>query len=102
MVEVEVQGVTVKAVVDTGGEVSVLSKRVYDELDPKPPIKQYVTMTQARENAKMNGIITGPVEMRFGSMGYSGDLYVAPYKTRCSYTWNSYTGGRLAWTWKVE
>jgi hypothetical protein len=78
MVEVEVQGVTVEAVVDTGAEVSVLSKRVYDELDPKPPIKQYVTLTQAGENAKMSGSITGPVEMRLGSTGYSGDLYVAP------------------------
>jgi predicted aspartyl protease len=47
MVEVAVQGVPVHAVVDTGAEVSVLSKWVYDELEPRPPTKQYVTMTQA-------------------------------------------------------
>jgi hypothetical protein len=28
----------VQAVVDTGAEVSVLSKWVYDQLDPKPPL----------------------------------------------------------------
>jgi hypothetical protein len=78
MVELKVQGVTVEAVMGTGAEVGVLSKRVYDELDPKPPIKQYVTMTQAGENAKMNGFITEPMEMRLGSTGYSGDLYVVP------------------------
>jgi hypothetical protein len=44
----------------------------------KPPIKQYVTMTQAGENAKMNGFIIGPVEMQLGSTGYCGDLYVVP------------------------
>jgi hypothetical protein len=69
MVELVVQGVSVQAVVDTGAEVSVLSKRVYDQLNPKPPIKQYVTMTQAGENAKMNGFIVGPVEMQLGSTG---------------------------------
>jgi hypothetical protein len=78
MVEVEVQGVTVEAVVDPGAEVSVLSKRIYDGLEPKPPIKQYITLTQAGENAKMSGFIAGPVEMRLGNTGYSGDLYVAP------------------------
>jgi hypothetical protein len=78
MVELVVQGVSVQAVVDTGAEVSVLSKRVYDQLDPKPSIKQYVTMTQTGENAKMNGFIVGPVEMQLGSTGYCGDLYVAP------------------------
>jgi hypothetical protein len=63
MVEVVAQGVPVQAVVDTGAEVSVLSKRVYDQLDPKPPIKQYVTMTHAGENAKIYSFIVGPVEM---------------------------------------
>jgi predicted aspartyl protease len=78
MVELVVQGVSVQAVVDAGAKVSVLSKWVYDQLDPKPPIKQYVTMTQAGENAKMNSFIVGPVEMQLGSTGYRGDLYVAP------------------------
>jgi hypothetical protein len=56
-VEVVVQRVSVQADVDTGAEVNVLSKTVYDELDPKPPIKQYVTMTQVGHNPKiyMNG-----------------------------------------------
>jgi predicted aspartyl protease len=60
MVEMEVQGVPVQAVVDTGAEVNVLSMRVYDELNPRPPIKQLVTMTQAGDNAKMNGLLWHP------------------------------------------
>jgi hypothetical protein len=48
MVEVAVQGVPVQAVVDTGAEVNVLSMRVYDELNPRLPIKQHVTMTLPR------------------------------------------------------
>jgi hypothetical protein len=78
MVELVVQGVSVQAVVNTGEEVSVLSKWVFDQLDPKPPIKQYFTMTQAGENAKMNCFVVGPVEMQLGGKGYRGDLYVAP------------------------
>jgi predicted aspartyl protease len=80
MVEVAVQGVPVQAVVDTGAEVNGLSKRVYDELDPRLPIKQHVTMTQAGDNAKMNGFIVGPVEIQLGSTGYCGDVYVASLK----------------------
>lgn len=47
--------------VDTGAEVSVLSTRVFEELDPKPPIKQHLTLLQAGENARMRGFIIGPV-----------------------------------------
>lgn len=34
---------------DTGAEVSVLSTKVYDKLDLRPPIKQHVTLVQERE-----------------------------------------------------
>jgi hypothetical protein len=74
MVEVTVQRVPVHAVVDTGAEVSVLSKQVYDELDPRPPIKQYVTMSQAGDNARMNGFVVGQEKIQLGSAGYCGDL----------------------------
>jgi hypothetical protein len=60
MVEVAVQGVPVQAVVNTGAEDNVLSKRVYDELDPKQPIAQYVTLTQAGDNGRMKWFIVGP------------------------------------------
>lgn len=34
---------------DTRAEVSVLSTKVYDKLDLRPPIKQHVTLVQERE-----------------------------------------------------
>jgi hypothetical protein len=80
MVEVAVQGVPEQVVVDTGAEVNVLSKRVYDELDPRSNIKQYVTITQVRDNAKMNGFIVEVMEIQLGSTEYCGYLYVAPLK----------------------
>jgi hypothetical protein len=61
MVEVTVQEVPVQVVVNTGAEVNVISKLVNDELDPRPPISQYVIMAQAEDNTNMNGFILGPV-----------------------------------------
>lgn len=34
---------------DTGAEVSVLSTKVYEKLDPRPPIKQHFTLVQEGE-----------------------------------------------------
>jgi hypothetical protein len=82
-VEVAVQRVSVQADVDTGTEVNVLSKTVFDKLDPKPPIKQYVTMTQVGHNVKMNGFIVGPVKIQL---------------SRCYLAWNSYGGENSIWT----
>ncbi|XP_056003459.1 uncharacterized protein LOC130046578 [Ostrea edulis] len=78
MVEMVVQGVRLQAVVDTGAEMSVLSTRVYEELDPKPPIKQHVTLVQAGENARMRGFVIGPVAVCLGDTEHNVDLYVAP------------------------
>ncbi|XP_056011186.1 uncharacterized protein LOC130051924 [Ostrea edulis] len=78
MVQMVVQGVRLQAVVDTGAEGSVLSTQVYEELDPKPPIKQHVTLVQAGENARMRGFIIGPVAVRLGDTEHNVDLYVAP------------------------
>jgi hypothetical protein len=63
MVEVTVQGVPVHAMVDTGAKVSVLSKQVFDDLVPRPPMKQYITKTQAGDNDRVNGFIVGPMKI---------------------------------------
>jgi hypothetical protein len=78
IVEMEDPGTPPQAVVDTRAEMNVLSKRVCDKLNPKPPIKQYVTMTQAGENAKMSWFILGPVDMHLRNTRYCKDLYVTP------------------------
>ncbi|XP_062615272.1 uncharacterized protein LOC134277010 [Saccostrea cucullata] len=78
MVGLCVEGMEVTAVVDTGAEVSVLSTRVYDQLEPKPPILEYVTMRQAGENAELEGFIAGPVTVCIGQQEHEMKLYVAP------------------------
>ena len=43
-VRIEVQGTPLEAVVDTGAEVRVLGKEVYNQLQEKPPVWRPVTM----------------------------------------------------------
>lgn len=55
--------------VDTSSsKISVLSARVYEELNTKPSIKQHVTLVQADENTKMRGFIVGPVGISLGNV----------------------------------
>lgn len=78
MVEMVVQGVRLQAVMNTGTEVSVLSTQVYEELNPKSPIKRHVTLVQAGESVRRRGFIIGTVGVRLGDTERSVILYVAP------------------------
>ena len=66
------------AVVDTGAEVTIISDRVYQSLEPQPPVKRRATMHGAGREMRMDTFVTGPVNIKIGKRIYSSDVYVAP------------------------
>ena len=79
-VRIEVQGTHLKAVVDTGAEVTVLGAEVYNRLQVKPPVRRHVTMLQAGDGARLKGFKAGPFDVKAGQSACEVDLYVAPLK----------------------
>ena len=69
------QGTLLEAVVDTGAEVSVLCKQVYDQLKLKPPINRHVKMMQAMDDACLRGFVAGPFDVRVKRRTHRMDLY---------------------------
>ena len=77
-VSVGLDSITVRAIVDTAAEVTIISDKVYNSLNPKPPRVKSVTLNTAGRNMKMQGIIAGPVEITLGSQAFKENIYVAP------------------------
>ena len=66
-----VGGHTMRAVVDTAAEVTILSDRLYNALDPKPPVIKTVFLYTAGRDMKMKGLIVGPIDMTLGNSNFS-------------------------------
>ncbi|MCG7869674.1 MAG: retroviral-like aspartic protease family protein, partial [Candidatus Thiodiazotropha taylori] len=67
-----------KAVVDTAAEVTIISDRVFRELEPKPPHLKKVILHTAGRDMKMDGFVVGPVAVQLGNSIFSEAVYVAP------------------------
>ena len=75
---------------DTGAEVSVLCKQVYEQLKvTPPPIKRHLKMMQAGVSARLRGFVAGPFDVRVERRTHKIDLYVAPSRTSCCWEWTS-------------
>ncbi|MCG8077509.1 MAG: retropepsin-like domain-containing protein, partial [Candidatus Thiodiazotropha taylori] len=77
-VSVLLQDKPLKAVVDTAAEVTIISDRVFAEMDPKPPCLKKVTLHTAGRDMKMQGFVAGPVNLQLGSSIFPEAVYVAP------------------------
>jgi hypothetical protein len=76
-----VAGLAVKAVVDTGAEVTVLSEEAYQAIpaESRPPLQQAkrgLVVAEAGKRMKTRGIICARLEL--GSQSFDWPMYVAP------------------------
>ena len=69
---------TIRAVVDTAAQVTIISDRVYQSLSRKPPKIREVKLLTAGRELGMKGFVVGPVKLRLGNRWYTEEVYVAP------------------------
>lgn len=77
----DVNGLALDAVVDTGADVSVLSKEAYQLMEPRLPVKECITMLQAGKDSEIEGFIAGPFNILISPYN-EADLQVTPLKDR--------------------
>ena len=77
-ITVYLQGILIKAVVDTAAEVTIISDRIFNELKPKPPCLKKVILRTAGRDLKMKGFVVGLVPLQLGSGTFMEAVYVAP------------------------
>ena len=66
------------AAVDTAAEVTIISDKVYEALETKPPTVRETIMHAAGRGMKMKTFVVGPVQLKLGSKFYETEVYVAP------------------------
>ena len=77
-IPVTVQGMALKAVVDTAAMVTIVSDKVYREWTVKAPHFKAVSLKTAERDLKMDGHIVGPVSLEVGSSTFSVMVHVTP------------------------
>ena len=65
---------------DTGAEVRVLGKEVYNRFQEKHPVRRPVTMMQAGDGARLKGFIACQFDVKAGQSTHQVNLYVSPLK----------------------
>ena len=73
-----VQGKFLNAVVDTASEVTLISDKVYQGLQPQPQVVRNFLLYAAGRNMKMRGYEIKPVEVKLGNYETKESIYVAP------------------------
>lgn len=63
---VKVNSKDIVAVIDTGAEVTIISDKVYEMLQNKPPIKKHIVMHGAGRDMKMKTFIIEPIDIGIG------------------------------------
>jgi hypothetical protein len=75
---VQLQGINIKAVVDTAAEVTLLSDALYSTLPNKPKVIKEVKLCTAGRLMTMKGFVAGPFNMTIGKNFYKDNFYVGP------------------------
>lgn len=70
----------IDAVVDTEAEVSVLSSKAYQLMNPMSSLTDNIAIVQAGEESKLDRFIAEPFNIRIGPRHYEADLRVIPFK----------------------
>ena len=79
-IPVNINGVSISAVVDTASEITILSETVYDSMSPHPRVLSHVDANLAGGGATMSVGSLGPVQL--GISGLSRTLPVCRPITR--------------------
>ena len=77
-VPVQIQNKSIKAVLDTGAEVTVMSDKLLKQIVPQPATIKNITLKSAGRGMKMEGKLVGPIDIKIGSNTYQDNIYVAP------------------------
>ena len=77
-IPVILQGIALKAVVDTAATVTIVSNKVYRQWTVNPPCLKPATLKLAGRDTKMDGHIVGPVSLELGSTVFQVVVRVAP------------------------
>ena len=73
-----VNGRSLKAVVDTGAEVSIISERLFHSLPNRPPTIEFVTMRNASQDSSFKARRIGPLNIKIKDLTLTASLYVGP------------------------
>ena len=76
--KVQVSNKTVKAVVDTAAQVTIISDKVFNSLKNKPKKISDAKLLNAGRELSMTGMVVGPVRLKIGERWYTENVYVAP------------------------
>ena len=71
-------GVRVKAIIDTGADLSIISETVFSELESKPERNERIRIRCAGENLTFDARKIGPITVKTGSLVLNTCLYVGP------------------------
>ena len=77
-IPVILQGIALKAVVDTAATVTIVSDKVYRQWTVNPPSLKPATLKLAGRDNKIEGHIVGPVTLKLGSTVFPLVVHVAP------------------------
>ena len=80
LVELQVNGADVRAVVDTGAETSMLSYSVVEQMNPQPEVVAETTIKTAMHGDKMQAYELAPVSIKLGSQHYQLPVCVGPLR----------------------
>lgn len=76
--DLELEGVSIAAAVDTAAEVTIISDKIYESLKERPPTLRESYMHAAGRGMRMKTCVVGPVNLRIGSKLFKTEVYVAP------------------------
>ena len=77
-IPVMLQGIALKAVVDTAATVTIVSDKVYRQWTVNPPCLKPATLNLAGRDNKIEGQVVGPVTLKLGSKIFPVVVHVAP------------------------
>jgi len=76
--DLEVGGLPVRARIDSGAEITILSSIKYAQLKKKPAKVKDITMRLADNDSSIKGFIIKPISIRLGNQTFKERVYVAP------------------------
>ncbi|KAH3836384.1 hypothetical protein DPMN_109754 [Dreissena polymorpha] len=68
----------VRARLDSGADISILSSAGYDQLEQKPGTVREINMQLANKNSVLKRFVTQPIHVQLGKQSSRGGICVAP------------------------
>ncbi|MEX1352305.1 MAG: reverse transcriptase domain-containing protein, partial [Desulfobacterales bacterium] len=78
LIPIQIKNKNIRAVMDSGAQVTILSEKIFNELPAKPPVVGRVKLRMADGNTLIDATRVGPVAMKIGNQWYHYFVIVAP------------------------